>query len=133
MSARQKALYGKSPKMERDEDGKMGVKTPDAGENEEAGTEGAMHSGADHMTIAHAMERHAMHGRHEHEHMMADAKGDKDKKAMHAKHETEMHDMHARHEKELKAGTATQHTAEDKSKTKEAKSESEGKEYKEGK
>ena len=53
--------------------------------------------------VRHAMERHAMHGRHEVEHSMHDMHGEKHKEAMHERHEKEFKDMHTRHEKEAGA------------------------------
>lgn len=103
--SRSDKFYGKPPKAERSEDGKLEVKKPEKGTESDknhtsltspqAGTEGVP------VEVRHGMERHAMMGRHEMEHGMADKMGHKDKKEMHERHESEMKSMHTRHEKEI--------------------------------
>jgi hypothetical protein len=95
-----KKMYGHSPKMERDEDGKMGVKKKamekdKGGEAEDQGTGESIP-----MMARHAMERNEAHHSREREHHMHDLGKHGDKKEMHERHEKMMKEMHARHEKE---------------------------------
>lgn len=100
MSKRTDKMYGNSPKMDRDETGKMDVKKhPDPKESKEAGTEGEVREGVP-VHARHAMERLDMHHRHEHEHHTHDHGEHGDKKEMHERHLKEHRDMMKRHEKE---------------------------------
>jgi hypothetical protein len=101
-------LYDESPAIERDEKGGTKVVKPTKKEIGPSSTEkGVKKEGVpeekgvgmpDH--VRHAMDRHHMHSKHEHEHAMHDAHGSGDKKEMHERHEKEMKEMHTRHEKE---------------------------------
>ena len=105
-------MYKDSPKIEKDEEGKLKVsKKSDAKEavdGEEAagepGMEGMKHE------VRHAAERRALHHKHMKEHMelhhkheMEHAAHKGDKKEMHTRHEKEHKEMHGRHEKEMEA------------------------------
>lgn len=112
-------LYGKSPKMERNEGGDMEVKKhPDkTGEKtvgEKPSPESEVTNGTDGMPVEarHAHERMevhhkhvgehlAMHKKHEMEHAMHDHHGGGHKGAMHERHEKEFEEMHKRHGAEL--------------------------------
>lgn len=92
------AMFGKSPKLERDEeDGKVKVKKADK-PAEEAATEGGAESEGADVDARHSMDRAEMHMKHQREHMMH--KGG-DKKEMHKRHLDEMKTMMAHHEKEM--------------------------------
>lgn len=81
-------LYKDSPKIEKNDDGKPGIKKPTPADAENMGTEGNDSPGAgDGMPV----QVEEMHGRHE-----------KEMKDMHARHEGEQKDMHKRHGKEIK-------------------------------
>lgn len=94
-------MYGNSPKMERDGEGKMGIKKSGKVDesNDEAEDQGD--GEAVPMVARHAMDRLSMHHKHEHEHH---AHKDGDKKEMHKRHMEEMKAMHGRHEKEMGKG-----------------------------
>lgn len=108
MSKMSEKMYGNSPKMEREESGKMAVKKKVAekdgkdmtGEGEDKGSGEAVPMAARHM-----MERSDMHGRHEKEHALHDHGKHGDKHGMHERHRTEMASMHKAHEKEMKEHT----------------------------
>lgn len=86
-------MYAKSPKMERGEDGKMGIKKPSKADGENMGIEGNEAPGAgDGMPV----QTKEMHDRH-----MTEMKD------MHARHEDEHKDMHKRHQKEVKDKSGT--------------------------
>ena len=92
-------LYANPPKMMKDEKGGSFVKKhkPEMTEKEK---EKGEHGKIPHH-IKHAMERNAMHSRHELEHTIADHNKE-DKKPLHEKHRKEMAEMHKRHEEEMK-------------------------------
>lgn len=98
-------FYKDSPKLERGEDGKMGVSRGEKkAEDIQTGTEGAQREPVheDHeVSSRHTMDRMTMHHKHESEHMAH--KGD-DKHEMHERHRDEHKAMHKRHEKESKSG-----------------------------
>lgn len=105
-----KKLYGKSPKIEKDKDGKASMaKEPSEAEGESMGTEGNPLPGSEGKMPVHASheaERKSMHKRHEEE-----------QHAMHERHEKDMTEMHKRHEK----ATKTDKTGDEISKTEETK------------
>lgn len=109
--ARSDKLYKDSPTTERDEEsGKVAVKKKkpeekkaDANKQGTVGDGEPMHAGIE-PHARHAMERLAMHAKHENEHHAHDAGKHGDKKEMHARHQKEMADMHKRHDKELTKG-----------------------------
>lgn len=83
-------LYKDSPKIEKDEDGKPGIKKPSKADAEDMGTEGNPLPGAgDGMPVEDEQAEH-MHDRHARE-----------TKDMHKRHEDEMKDMHKRHLKDI--------------------------------
>lgn len=105
--AKAEKMYAKPPVMERDEEGKLGVKKPSKADADQSGTEGMA------LEVHQAHERHGMHHRHEMEHMAMhhghekehaahDAAKGSDKSKMHDKHETEIKEMHKRHHEEMK-------------------------------
>ena len=109
--SRASKMYSKSPKLERDEDGKMGVKTPEKAQEIEAGVQGVDGKGGGSIPagIRHSHERIAMHHRHIHEHLemhrkheMEHAHHKGDKKELHERHEKEYAEMHAKHHGEMK-------------------------------
>jgi hypothetical protein len=96
-------MYGDSPKLERDEGGKMGVKKKSM-EKKDDEAEGEDEAGTgDHLPVMvrHSMERHEMNSSHEREHHMHDMGKHGDKKEMHDRHEKMRKDLHTRHEKEM--------------------------------
>jgi len=109
---RHKRLYKDSPKMERGEDGHMGVTKRGDKENEAETAADAVQSGDDGIYVTegmpphvrHAHERRDMHNRHETEHSVHDHAKAGSKKEMHGRHQKEMKDMHGRHEKEIESG-----------------------------
>lgn len=108
MVSRSEKMYGNSPEMGKDEDGKPTVKRREKKAAEvSAGTDGEQGADGVPMTARHAMERHGMNGRHEMEHSVHDHSKAGSKKEMHERHEKEMKDMHARHEKEMAKGEKT--------------------------
>ena len=102
--SRSERMYSDSPSLKRDEDsGKMAVKKPSEekkkADEAQSGTDGADRGGADgDMMSRHAMDRLAMHSKHEGEHH---AHKGGDKKDMHKRHVSEMKAMHSSHEKEM--------------------------------
>lgn len=104
---RSSKLYKDSPRMERDEEGKVSIKKPsDKEKQSEMGDGEPVHEPKEHQGIPshsrHVMERMEMHRKHEHEHHAHDHGGHGEKSEMHKRHHKEMGDMHKRHEKELK-------------------------------
>lgn len=97
MSKMSEKMYGSSPKMERDEaDGKVKVKK--SGKVDEANDMAEDQGDGEAVPMArHAMDRLAMHHKHENEHH---AHRSGDKKEMHKRHQSEMASMHKMHEKE---------------------------------
>ena len=99
------SMYDETPAMERDGEGKMGVKKTEKTHPEGKGKKETKASGLevheDHeMHARHSMDRHMMHAKHEHEHMTH--KGGS-KEEMHTRQEHEHKEMHTRHEKEAGA------------------------------
>lgn len=94
-------MYKDSPKLERKEDGKMGVSKKKEAVDKEAAdiAKVPVHEEGMPVHIRHAMERSATHHRHETEHSMHPMH--KDKKEMHARHEHEVKIMHKKHEDEM--------------------------------
>lgn len=106
--SRMDRMYGDSPALERDEeDGKVKAKKPSEHKKEaketQGGTEGAEREGGAHdeMMGRHAMDRLAMHHKHEGEHHAH--KGGK-KHDMHKRHLAEHKAMLKAHEKEMGDG-----------------------------
>lgn len=81
-------LYSKSPKIEKDSEGKPGIKKPTEADAEDMGIGGDDVEGNQTQM---PVQVEQMHGRHS-----------KEAKDMHARHEGEMKDMHKRHAKEMK-------------------------------
>lgn len=96
-------MYKSSPKMERNDEGKMKVtKAEKESARTNDGTEGMpIHEEGVSPQMRHAMERTMMHHRHETEHTMHDNGKTGEKKDMHSRHIKEVMDMHKRHEKDL--------------------------------
>jgi hypothetical protein len=96
-------MYGRSPSLERGEDGEMSVSRKKEADEPEKGTEGAIREGGGKSPphVRHVLERHDMHARHEHEHASHDYHEHGDKEDMHSRHEHEAKAMHTRHEKEM--------------------------------
>lgn len=84
-------MYSKTPKIEKNADGKPGITRPKGDEADKAGTEGAgstlENAGEGIPVDIHEKERSSMHKRHEEE-----------QKAMHSRHDKDLKDMHSRHE-----------------------------------
>jgi hypothetical protein len=98
-----KDMYKDSPKLERGEDGKVGVKKVTEAErvaNKENEQTSPMPVHEE-MMARHSNDRHMMHAKHEHEHAIHKMKH---KHEMHKRHESEIKDMHRRHEKEMDEG-----------------------------
>lgn len=81
-------LYSKSPKIEKDGDGKPGIKRPTEADAEDMGVGGDNTQG---QQVQMPIQVEQMHDRHS-----------KEVKDMHARHEGEHKDMNKRHIKELK-------------------------------
>lgn len=94
-SDKSKKMYGKSPTIEKDKDGKASMaKEPSEASSEDMGLAGNPLPGTPgEMPVAasHDAERKSMHKRHEEE-----------QKSMHERHEKDMSEMHKRHEKATK-------------------------------
>lgn len=110
MGKNSEKLYGKSPKMERNEEsGEMEVKKP---ENKAPEKNEEVDGGFDGMPVdtRHAHERRETKHRHMHEHMTTHHKhevehsiqGEGHKGAIHERHAKEIHEMHKRHHEEVK-------------------------------
>lgn len=86
--AKSDKMYEKSPKIEKDEKGKPGIKKPSKADAEGMGIEGSPLKGAgDGMPVdIHEKERMSMHKRHQEE-----------TQAMHDRHEKDLKEMHGRH------------------------------------
>lgn len=104
MVSKHSKMYSDSPKMERDDEtGKVVVKREKGeakGGKKEDMKEGAM--GDAH--ARHAMDRLALHHKHENEHH---AHKGGEKHEMHERHHSEMKAMHRGHEKEMASGEKT--------------------------
>lgn len=109
-------MYGNSPKLEREEGGKMGVKRKGAEKEEDtAAAESEDRDGAGEplpVTVRHAMDRGHMHAKHETEHAMHDHGKHGNKHEMHSRHMEEHKSMLKRHEKEMGEGGEKEHTPE---------------------
>lgn len=120
--ARHERMYKDSPRLDRDEDGKMGIKK---GPSEDEKKSSRTSDGTQGMEIheRHASERRemkhrhigehlAMHHRHELEHAhhkhgskeLLHERHERELKEMHGRHESEDKSMHDRHEKEETGG-----------------------------
>lgn len=105
-------LYKDSPKLERGEDGEMGVKKPSEADKENMGASGNPlpgSSGEMPIEMVHQGQRREMHHRHATEHLAmhhrqetehAAHKGG-DKKKLHGHHEKEMMELHTKHHEEM--------------------------------
>lgn len=95
MSDKSKKMYGKSPTIEKDKDGKASMaKEPTKSDAEGMGLEGnplPNEEGKMPVNASHESERKSMHKRHEEE-----------QHSMHERHEKDMSEMHKRHEKASK-------------------------------
>ena len=100
-SKQAEAMYGNSPKLERDEKStKMEVKKPEKKAPE--GAEGGEENAGIPVHERHIKERMDMHHKHQHEHYTHDhGKMPNDKKELHERHESEMKELHKKHEREL--------------------------------
>lgn len=101
-----KDLYKNSPKLERGENGKMGVSkketpAPQSGSDEADAGEAGMPVEKNDMQGRHNLDRHMMFAKHEHEHATSKA----DKTEMHARHHTEIKAMMKKHEDEMGPGS----------------------------
>lgn len=87
-------MYSKSPKIEKDKDGKPGIKKPGPDEKEATEAGGSELEGAgDGMPVdVHEKERASMMKRHEEELV-----------SMHSRHSKDMKEMHKRHQEVLPA------------------------------
>lgn len=104
--AKSDKLYKDSPKIEKDGDGKPGIKKPSKADGENMGIEGNPQPGAgDGMPVPVDEKMEEMHGRHTRE-----------MKDMHKRHEDEHKDMNKRHMKEAGklSGTPGEDIKEDK-------------------
>lgn len=102
-----KGMYKDSPKLERGEDGKMGVGHKKTAPEKEATAENGEVGGMPEHEVhsRHNLERHMMHARHEHEHHTHEKHGTS-KEMLHEKHAKEHGDMLKKHNEELAAQTA---------------------------
>lgn len=92
--AKSAKLYKDSPSIQKDEDGKPGIKKPSEATGENMGTEGNPIPGSDGkmpVNAEHESERKSMHKRHEEE-----------LSSMHERHGKDVAEMHKRHEKASK-------------------------------
>jgi hypothetical protein len=108
-----KSLYSDSPKLGRDEAGKVKVHKGGEKKEEKASETDEITSGADgavrDTTDRHAAERFTMHHEHIHErmkmherHAMEHMRHKGHKGPLHDRHESELKDLHKEHEKEHK-------------------------------
>ncbi len=75
-----KRAYKNSPRLERKEDGKLGVsKKAKESEKEQAGTDGMEVNGSPEMDVRHSKERLILHHKHEIDHAEMEAKHTKEK------------------------------------------------------
>ncbi len=100
------SMYKNSPRLEKGEDGKVGVsKNPGPTKAEKTATAENGQVGGEpiheEMMARHNLDRHTMHAAHEHEHAMH--KGG-DKHEMHERHHGEMKKMLKKHEDEMGSG-----------------------------
>lgn len=107
MGNKSEKMYAKPPKMERDDNGKLGVKKPAKADAVEAGVDGMpMEVQQAHDRVAmkhrHQLEMMAMHHKQESEHSAHDAAKGGAKAALHGKHEKEHKEMTDRHHSEMK-------------------------------
>jgi hypothetical protein len=95
-------MYSKSPKIEKDKDGKPGIKKPKGDEADQAQTEGSkdtLEGAGDGLPVDPKMQEVvSMHQRHEEEQKALHEVHEKGKKDMHDRHEKDMKDMHTRHQ-----------------------------------
>ena len=98
-----KKMYGHSPKLERDGEGKMSVKKEAKKETKDKTGEAEDQGSGEQvpMEVRHSMERHDMHHAHERAHHMHDMGKHGDKHEMHERHMDEHKAMMKRHEKEM--------------------------------
>jgi len=105
-------LYDESPKIEHKEGGGTHVVKPSAHDKSDHQSEAGVKDegfGVDNGEgmpdhVRHAMDRHQLHAKHEHEHSLHDHHHpEAPKHEMHTRHEEEIHAMHTRHEKEAGA------------------------------
>lgn len=97
-----KQMYKDSPKLERDEHGKMGVSKPAEQSGKDEADEGMSGEPVHHEVMArHNLERHLLHSKHEHEHAMHKHG---DKKEMHKRHHEEHGEMLKKHDAEIGSG-----------------------------
>lgn len=98
MSDKSKKLYGKSPSVGKDKDGKAELKKPTEASMEDMDLAGSSLPGNAESSMPVQMdkdaERKSMHKRHEEE-----------QHSMHERHEKDVSEMHKRHEKAMKSGT----------------------------
>lgn len=110
-------MYAKSPKIEKDKDGKPGIKKPEKADAEDMGVS----DNTNEMPVdAHEQERQSMHKRHEEELKSLQDGHHKAVGDMNSRHEKDLKEMHKRHA----GSTGTEKTGgEDISKTEETKKE----------
>ena len=104
MGSKSSKMYKDSPKLERDEDGNLGVtQRQEESDETQAGTEGMA------VGVRQAHDRRDMHHRHEMEHMALHHKHEREHMAHDIAKGGEKHEMHKRHEEEHKAMTDRHH------------------------
>jgi len=101
--AKHSKLYDRSPKLERDEDGEIGIKKE--GKEKTVGEDGssAEDDGEVKNSDPHEEERKSLHKRHEEE-----------LSAMHDRHRKDLKEMHQRHEADKRSGSELINKVEDK-------------------
>lgn len=100
IKSKSERMYKDSPKLERKEDGKMGVSKKKEAVDKEAADIADVPVDEEGMPThaRHIMERQAMYGRHEVEHSIH--REGKDKKEVHDRHQKEIKALHKKHEGE---------------------------------
>lgn len=100
MTARSDRMYKNSPKIGKDENGKAKLTKGDGKEQEASPAAAESDSSPAH--ARHAIDRMALHGKHEQEHFAHDHGKAGAKAELHKRHLKEVSDMMKRHEKEGK-------------------------------
>ena len=103
MASKSDRMYGNSPKLEKDKEGKVKVtKNEKVNDGVDKVKMTESHDGtAVPAHSRHSLERLQMHHKHQHEHLAHDHAHSGDKHEMHKRHEEEIKMMHKKHEKEL--------------------------------
>jgi len=110
MANRADKMYGNSPKLKRDESGKVGISKDAAKASvENSGTKGVEAGGKEDGMPSHArhsLERNQLFSKFEVEHAASDYGSKGDKTEMYDRHAKEFKDLYKKHSKEMSPGMA---------------------------